>query len=596
MRSKAAYLILVLFLVFALNMADELSITMNDYNHQKQPYHELGYRISTVQLTSGLNITGQDVGYRTPMEPFSWSPNNEEIAFSAVDSTGYSHIFVVNITTGAVKKITNSTYNDFGAVWSPTGKYIFFYRDTGSSPGSGCNRKVIYRATPDGSEILQITTGRGESSITPSPTGSDFLAFSSCQNNDNGWYYLWTMNYDGSNQTLIADHGTGHNIAISPDGSKIAYEQRSYWNEPSQIYLINSDGTNDTKLYTSFISGTTYEWSTIGWSPDGKEIIFTDGRYGSRDIFEMYLSNRTVVDLTNNTAEDVFTTALWDEVWNPTTGRIVYISNESGYWEVWTINPYTKERKQITDNQLPKITALWSHNGNYIAYAGYKDNIWNLYLITVHSNATNVPSAPQNLQARAGNRYVNLTWSVPADDGGSAITEYRIYRNGSLIATVPASQLWYNDTNVSNGVSYTYYVTAVNSVGESERSNEVSAEPMTVPTAPRNLRANAGNRYVNLTWSVPADDGGSAITEYRIYRNGTLIATVPASQLWYNDTNVSNGVSYKYYVTAVNSVGEGDKSIKVLVTPSGSVPEFSPAFIMAVLLLAALAISLRKIK
>ncbi len=72
---------------------------------------------------------------------------------------------------------------------------------------------------------------------------------------------------------------------------------------------------------------------------------------------------------------------------------------------------------------------------------------------------------------------MNLTWNAPENDGGLTITEYRIYRNGSLIATVPASQPWFKDTNVVNGQTYTYYVTAVNSTGESPTSNEVQATP-----------------------------------------------------------------------------------------------------------------------
>ena len=82
---------------------------------------------------------------------------------------------------------------------------------------------------------------------------------------------------------------------------------------------------------------------------------------------------------------------------------------------------------------------------------------------------------------KAGNGYVNLSWNTSADNGGSAITEYRIYRNGTLIATVPATQIWYNDTNVINGVNYSYYVTAVNSAGESQPSNKVEATPTTIP-------------------------------------------------------------------------------------------------------------------
>ncbi|HII55598.1 TPA: fibronectin type III domain-containing protein, partial [Candidatus Aciduliprofundum boonei] len=97
-------------------------------------------------------------------------------------------------------------------------------------------------------------------------------------------------------------------------------------------------------------------------------------------------------------------------------------------------------------------------------------------------------------------------------------------------------------------------------------SNEVQVTPMTVPNAPESLQAKAGNRYVNLSWEVPSDNGGSAITGYRVYRNGSLIATVQANQLWYNDSDVKNGVRYTYYVTAVNSIGESQPSNEVQVT------------------------------
>lgn len=39
-----------------------------------------------------------------------------------------------------------------------------------------------------------------------------------------------------------------------------------------------------------------------------------------------------------------------------------------------------------------------------------------------------VPSAPQNLQATSGDAQVTLTWEAPSSDGGSPVTNYRIYR------------------------------------------------------------------------------------------------------------------------------------------------------------------------
>lgn len=103
-----------------------------------------------------------------------------------------------------------------------------------------------------------------------------------------------------------------------------------------------------------------------------------------------------------------------------------------------------------------------------------------------------------------------------------------------------------------------------------------------LPSSPQNLVANAGDGYVYLTWEAPAYSGFSNITEYRIYRNGILIATVPADQLYYYDTNVVNGETYIYYVTTVNSIGESEKSNEIQATPTGNIPEFSAIYILVI--------------
>lgn len=92
-----------------------------------------------------------------------------------------------------------------------------------------------------------------------------------------------------------------------------------------------------------------------------------------------------------------------------------------------------------------------------------------------------IPSAPQNLAAVAGNNQVSLTWSPPVSNGGSAITGYDIYRNGTQIATNIVSTS-YTNTGLTNGDTNTYYVTAVNAIGESPQSNSVSSTPVTTPT------------------------------------------------------------------------------------------------------------------
>ena len=74
---------------------------------------------------------------------------------------------------------------------------------------------------------------------------------------------------------------------------------------------------------------------------------------------------------------------------------------------------------------------------------------------------------------------VALQWSAPVSDGGSAITGYNVYRGTasggeSLLAQV-GNVTSYTDASVTNGTTYFYEVSAVNAVGESALSDELSA-------------------------------------------------------------------------------------------------------------------------
>ena len=179
----------------------------------------------------------------------------------------------------------------------------------------------------------------------------------------------------------------------------------------------------------------------------------------------------------------------------------------------------------------------------------------------------NPPSAPQNLNATGGTSQVSLTWTTPASDGGAAITGYKVYRgtvSGSLsLLTTLGVQTAYTDSGVTNGTLYYYQVTALNSGGESARSNQASATPQApiAPSAPQNLVATPGNATMSLTWQAPANSGSAAVTNYKIYRgtssgSQTLLTTV-GNVLSYSDSGLTNGTTYYYKVSAVSSVGEG---------------------------------------
>lgn len=179
-----------------------------------------------------------------------------------------------------------------------------------------------------------------------------------------------------------------------------------------------------------------------------------------------------------------------------------------------------------------------------------------------------VPGAPV-LSGLEGNNVNHLNWTTPAN-GGAAITGYKVYRGTSsggetLLASLGAVNS-FDDTGVSNGTTYYYRVSAVNSKGEGSTSNEVVLKPVfsAAPSAPQRLKATAKQAGVLLTWSAPKDQGTAPITGYKIYRSTvpgmeTFVTSV-GNTTYYIDDGLVAGTTYYYKVSAVNAVGESPKS------------------------------------
>jgi fibronectin type 3 domain-containing protein len=84
------------------------------------------------------------------------------------------------------------------------------------------------------------------------------------------------------------------------------------------------------------------------------------------------------------------------------------------------------------------------------------------------------PGAPTGLTATSANTSVVLTWTAVA-----TATAYHVYRNGTLVGSPTGTT--YTDTGLTNGIAYTYYVTAVTATTEGTASTSVVATPAKPP-------------------------------------------------------------------------------------------------------------------
>ena len=181
----------------------------------------------------------------------------------------------------------------------------------------------------------------------------------------------------------------------------------------------------------------------------------------------------------------------------------------------------------------------------------------------VNVTPANVPGTPTNLTILVNGTSIELTWEVP-EDNGSDIDHYNIYHGttGTLTKIGESTVSSFIDTGLDGGVTYRYQVSAVNSVGEGLKSQEVQATVVDVPDAPLNLELTLTDDAVNVGWDAPTSDSGSTVVRYNIYRglstnDLTLIGNTSA--LFYDDTGLASGTTYYYAVSAVNSIGEGER-------------------------------------
>jgi fibronectin type 3 domain-containing protein len=157
---------------------------------------------------------------------------------------------------------------------------------------------------------------------------------------------------------------------------------------------------------------------------------------------------------------------------------------------------------------------------------------------------------------------------------------YHLFKEEALLWSGASTA--YNDTSVTNEVTYSYIVVAENDVGWGTGIS-VSATPAIVPVPPGipiGLQAIKDDGQVTLTWDAPSQSGSSAITGYKVYRGPTAgTATLIASVIdtTYVDTAAQEGQTYYYKVSAVNADGESTltEAIPVFLTPPPSPVDYT---------------------
>ena len=179
---------------------------------------------------------------------------------------------------------------------------------------------------------------------------------------------------------------------------------------------------------------------------------------------------------------------------------------------------------------------------------------------------------PYDLAGSIGNGFVDLSWSMSdTTDMIDYDIKYSSDNGVSWLTNVntPDSGLSGTITSLTNNSNYIFKVASISSSGYSALSNSSSSfTPLAIaPSVPANLVVTADVSSVNLTWDVPADSGGLAITNYVVQYSSDSGSSWTSSNdplyLFSDDiaptrsllvTNLSSSSDYIFRVLATNAV------------------------------------------
>lgn len=284
-----------------------------------------------------------------------------------------------------------------------------------------------------------------------------------------------------------------------------------------------------------------------------------------------------------------FLSELGGSDWNETTS-ITHMNDDGVDGDITANDGIFSYKKQIPAGSYEFKIALnnnWDQNTSGVDFSFSSDGIQEmLFTYDMSQNSTAVTTdlifaSPSDLTASIYDDSIVLNWDEPRS---KALSYYNIYRDDALIDTTSIST--YTDTDVSNGESYSYYITAVYIApdGESDASNtatitfqeqaEISAVVFLDSTesdytnfALNPLPANSSlffeaelngidtysNSDFSVTFHYAVNDSAWTSKSFDWFTN------LDSTSLWRcslsNDVEIQNGDTLEFYVAAQDYTG-----------------------------------------
>jgi len=394
--------------------------------------------------------------------------------------------------------------------------------------------------------------------LMPIPqAGSARIVFVS---NREGRAQIYSMDVNGSNLIRLTNNGSNDDQPRwSPNGTKILFQSDRDSTPPSDpenpgttqrdIYVMNADGSGQTRLTTGAADDCNAEWS-----PDGTKIIFQSLRNGAYyQVYSMNADGSSQLNVSNGVTADN------QPSWSPNGSQIAFASerDHAGAPGVYVMNANGSNQTRLTFTSAPfrDEQPVWSRDGMKVAFVSTRDSVVETWQETDDDGGLIQKSAIHTnkeiyLMNADGSNQVRLTNTLENDDSPcwSPDNTKIVFRSErEREAFDPTPQLWTMNTDGTNQAAI-----ADNVFGDSSPGWTANAAGNQSPIA------NSGGPYTGLIAQNVAFSGAGSFDP-----DGTI-----ASYLWsFGDGGTGSGITPTHaYATA------GTYNISLTVTDNLGAP------------------------
>jgi Tol biopolymer transport system component len=211
----------------------------------------------------------------------------------------------------------------------------------------------VYAVMPDGGALHRLTDDPA-ADICPAYS-ADGRRITWC-----GPGGVWLMKQNGTQKRQLTSFGAFPDI--SPDGSRIVFSGSPTGSTNVDVWVVDGDGENLTRLTTAPGAD-----RFAAWSPDGTKIVFQSSRTGVSQVWVMNADSSGQIQLT-------FDAVPKDQLpdWSPDGSRIAYVALTAPVGgDIWVIDADGSDQRQLKSGAPDELGVAWSPDGSQIAYLNW---------------------------------------------------------------------------------------------------------------------------------------------------------------------------------------------------------------------------------